>query len=79
VSSNPFGVEVFINGNSIPNWAGAQVGYMGITASGLEKNTDFRFDNYLFVAENCPLPGEGFGAPLVRPPVEMERPALPLP
>lgn len=74
-----FAVNVAINGTHIFNPIAKQAGYMGITTSSYEKNTDFRFDNYLFAAEHCPLPGEALGAPPVPPPLEMTRPELLLP
>lgn len=78
VTSNPYGtVIVTINGVSIPrpipNYG---VGRMGLTASSLERDTDFRFDNYVFAAKNCPIPGETPSAQSVEPPVEMSRPPM---
>jgi len=69
-----FGVTV--NGAYLGHTFPEGVGLMGLTASSLERDTDFRFDNYVFSAKNCPIPGETPSAQSVEPPVEMSRPPM---
>ncbi len=67
--------------NDVPvhtDWSGIPTGRIGITGGSFMENTDLRYDDFLFVDENCPMPtqidninGEG-----LTPLVIQERPSF---
>lgn len=50
------------------------VGRVGLTGASLQTNVDIRFDDYIFTAQGCPLPGQSVSSVSVGESVALERP-----
>jgi hypothetical protein len=50
---------LYINDVSIhTEWSGLPTGRIGMTGGSFMDQTDLRYDNFLFVDTNCPLPSQ---------------------